>query len=165
VIQGLGQDLWRLWVRKNVTEPLLGGDNSIWSTALSWVMNLGGTGEGSGAGYDYASEAARSVPASMRRAKGGPVWAGGMFQVLEEGRPELLTIGGRSYLMAPGAGYVTPMTGGPGAGGGVSLTQHINIASGVDEAMVYRAMSRAKAEAVAAVRDSANRGGWAAQGA
>lgn len=46
------------------------------------------------------------------RATGGPVSAGGLYEVNERGVPELLTIGGRQMLMMAGqAGYVTPLSG------------------------------------------------------
>lgn len=55
------------------------------------------------------------------RANGGPVAAGGMYQVNERGTPELLNVGGNQYLMmGKNSGSVTPMGGaaGGGAGGG-----------------------------------------------
>lgn len=56
-----------------------------------------------------------SVPG---RANGGPVAAGQMYEVNERGIPELLTYGGKQYLMMGNqSGNVTPMGG--SAGGGI----------------------------------------------
>lgn len=56
------------------------------------------------------------------RAAGGPTYAGGMYRVNENG-PELLSTGGKSYLMmGAGKGHVTPLGGkGASAGGGVNV--------------------------------------------
>jgi uncharacterized coiled-coil protein SlyX len=51
-----------------------------------------------------------------RRAVGGPVIAGGMYNVTEYGQPEILSAGGSQYLMMGNqGGYVTPLRG-EGAG-------------------------------------------------
>ena len=53
------------------------------------------------------------------RANGGPVAAGGMYQVNERGTPELLNVGGNQYLMmGKNSGSVTPMGGAAGGGSG-----------------------------------------------
>jgi hypothetical protein len=64
------------------------------------------------------------------KASGGPVSAGKMYEVNEQGIPELLDFGGRQFLMMPGGGngYVTPLSGGAGGsaggmGGGQTLIQ------------------------------------------
>lgn len=64
------------------------------------------------------------------RASGGPVGAGKMYEVNEQGVPELLDFGGRQFLMMPtdGDGYVTPLSGGAGgtgAAGGSIVVQII----------------------------------------
>ena len=43
------------------------------------------------------------------RARGGPVSADEFYEVNEGGRPELLSLAGRTYLMPGGEGRVTPM--------------------------------------------------------
>lgn len=56
------------------------------------------------------------------RASGGSVSAGSMYEVNELG-PELLSTGGRDYLMMGGeGGYVTPITPGAASGGGGPVT-------------------------------------------
>lgn len=61
------------------------------------------------------------------RASGGPVMAGGFYPVNENG-PELLGIGGKSYLMmGPQSGQVTPLQSGQGGGRPpVVITMHIH---------------------------------------
>lgn len=72
------------------------------------------------------------------RAGGGPVAAGGLYQVNENGPGEMLSVGGRQFLMmGPQAGVVTP-TKQHGAGGAT-----INIA-------VQPTSTRRTAEQVAA---------------
>lgn len=83
------------------------------------------------------------------KASGGPVSAGSFYEVNERG-PELLTVGGRDYLMmGANNGKVTPAS----MGGGV--TQHITIdargaAPGTEE-RIHQAMGEATRQAYAAV--------------
>lgn len=73
-----------------------GAGGSWWGSALSWIGSLFGGG----------------------RATGGPVMANSMYEVNERG-PELLSVGGRQFLMMGStSGYVTP-----GGGSGISVTQ------------------------------------------
>ena len=58
------------------------------------------------------------------RANGGPVWAGGIFEVGEFNRPELLHVDNKQYLIPGNQGQVTPM--GSGTMGG-SVTQVFNV--------------------------------------
>lgn len=52
------------------------------------------------------------------RAYGGPVAAGGLYEVNERGAPEMLAVGGRQYLMmGPQAGTVQPVQQSRGFGG------------------------------------------------
>jgi hypothetical protein len=56
------------------------------------------------------------------KAIGGPVQSGSMYEVSENGAPELLTVGGKSFLMMGNkSGYVSP--GANGNGGGQSNVQ------------------------------------------
>lgn len=51
-----------------------------------------------------------TISTSGKRATGGSTRAGHAYEVLEEGRSELLTEGGRTFLMAARDGYVTPLS-------------------------------------------------------
>lgn len=99
------------------------------------------------------------------RANGGPVTAGGLYEVNERGPGELFTSGGKQYLLPGADGFVTPGTRGlaQGGNGGTSISQNISIdARGADPSVALRieaAMRRAKAETLAAVQANANRGG------
>lgn len=63
------------------------------------------------------------------RAAGGPVSAGGLYRVNEKG-PELLTVGGRDYLMMGSRGGSVTPNGGTAPGGGRVTVNVINNASG-----------------------------------
>lgn len=78
-----------------------GGSNSLLSTAGSiFTALLGGKGGGSGMPDD--------VPTRGTRALGGPVEPGSLYQVNEQG-PEVLSVGGKNYLMMGAqGGTVTP---------------------------------------------------------
>jgi lambda family phage tail tape measure protein len=98
-----------------------GGDilGSLFSSAL-------GLFTGGGAGMPD------SVPTRGGRARGGRVEAGGLYPVNElasHGPGEILTSGGRQYLMARESGYVQPMQAG---GGGVQQVNHFHISGPVD---------------------------------
>lgn len=94
-----------------------------------------------------------SIPLPTRGglATGGSARAGGFYEVNEKG-PELLSVGGRSYLMMGGKdGFVTPNGGsgggsGAGSGGGGPLVQqtlHISIDSRTDRAEVAQLITKA----------------------
>lgn len=71
------------------------------------------------------------IPAGAR-AQGGAVAGGKMYEVNEQGAPELLGMNGRQYVMMPQgqSGYVTPM-GASGGGSGGGATVVLNIQSAV----------------------------------
>ncbi|AKJ28844.1 phage tail tape measure protein [Caldimonas brevitalea] len=74
------------------------------------------------------------------RAIGGPVSAGNMYRVNENG-PELLDVGGRQYLMMGDQnGKVTPNA------GGTVINQTVNVGQGVSRAEVYQAVKTANAQ-------------------
>ncbi len=78
----------------------------------------------------------------LGKASGGPVSAGGMYRVNENG-PELLNIAGKQYLMMGSQpGSVTPN----GAGGGNSVTVNVNqsFASGTSRATTLQAAADAR---------------------
>lgn len=99
VLEGIAQDIVRIVVRRNITEPL---GRAI--ADFDWGSLFGGG-----------------------RATGGPVRAGMLYEVNEQSGPgELLTAGGRTYLMANQDGYVTPTVAGSAKGAGGAATQ-INV--------------------------------------
>ena len=82
---------------------------------------------------------------SGERAHGGPVSAGRLYEVAEQGRAELLEMGGRSYLIPGSDGTVVPagMWGGGGAGGGGYVDNRVfNIQTGSDPQAVVEAIKR-----------------------
>ena len=113
--------------------------------------------------YSYASEAALSVASSGRRALGGPVSRGGIYQVVEKGEPEMVRYGDKSYLLSPGDGQVSPMSSGQGGSPSLNVTINTNVAPGTDAATLRSAMAEATRNAVAAVRNSMYSGGWASR--
>lgn len=80
------------------------------------------------------------------RAGGGPTSPGKMYEVNEQGTPELLEYGGREFLLSgKRSGYVRPLTaggGGAGAGGWVSADTY-NIGQGVSAGQVAAAIKAA----------------------
>jgi lambda family phage tail tape measure protein len=75
------------------------------------------------------------------RAAGGPVAAGGLYRVNEKG-PELLSVGGRDYLMMGSQiGSVTPNDK-LGSGGGNHQVVNINVAAGAQRTEVMAAIQR-----------------------
>jgi lambda family phage tail tape measure protein len=97
LIRSILADLARLQARK-----LTGALAQLLSSAIG-----GAVGGGGGAGMPD------DVPTRGGRAIGGPVSAGGTYQVNERGSPELLNVGGKQFLMMGNqSGNVTPGTGG-----------------------------------------------------
>ncbi len=80
------------------------------------------------------------------RAHGGPVSAGRLYEVAEQGRAELLEMGGRTYLIPGSDGTVVPAgaSAGAGGGGGGSYVDNrtINIQTGSDPQAVVEAIKR-----------------------
>lgn len=66
------------------------------------------------------------------RAHGGTVSPGKLYEVNEQG-PELISVGGKDYLMSGSqAGYVTPSAAGGGGSGGGGLTVNVPVALSVN---------------------------------
>lgn len=86
-----------------------------WMESLFGSMGSSGEGSSMGGGlFSFFSSLFGSAPG---RAIGGPVRAGGLYEVGERG-PEMLSAGGRNYMIPNRAGMVAPMqAGGSGAGG------------------------------------------------
>lgn len=79
------------------------------------------------------------------RASGGPTSPGKMYEVNEQGTPELLEYGGREFLLSgKRSGYVRPLTAG-GAAGGVVMASNdtYNIGQGVSAGQVAAAIKAA----------------------
>jgi lambda family phage tail tape measure protein len=117
------QGLIRIQIQEAMTK-MFGGSNggvlgSLINTGLSWLT--GGASATSGAGqYSLTSGGSGGLGLKLPgRATGGPVSAGGMYEVNERGMPELLKVGGKQVLLMAGqSGYVTPLAwqGGGAAG-------------------------------------------------
>jgi len=97
VLGGLAQDIMKIFVRKTITEPI-GGFFSDLFGGFSFGSLFGG------------------------RAIGGPVSAGGIYQVNERG-PEMLSVAGKEYLMMGNqSGKVSP-----GVGSSVNIVQNFTV--------------------------------------
>ena len=79
------------------------------------------------------------------RASGGPTSPGKMYEVNEQGTPELLEYGGREFLLSgKRSGYVRPLTaGGAGGAGTVISNDTYNIGQGVSAGQVAAAIKAA----------------------
>ncbi len=64
---------------------------------------------------------------SGKRATGGPVGAGRLYEVAEQGRAELLEMGGRTYLIPGSDGHVVPASAWGGAAGGSTAGGHTTV--------------------------------------
>ena len=96
MVQSIIADLLRIQVKRAVAGGLEG--------LLGMLGAFGGAGAGIG-----TNNTGGQLPTAGGRAIGGPVSRGGMYQVLEKGKPEMLTSGGKSYLMTGAqGGQVTP---------------------------------------------------------
>jgi hypothetical protein len=97
VLKGLEQDILRIVTRKLVTEPLGEFFSNLFKPS----------GGGGGGGFDFLTTALQFITGS--RAIGGPVGAGGLYEVNERGRPEMLQMDGREFLlMGNRRGWVDP---------------------------------------------------------
>jgi hypothetical protein len=93
----------------------------------------------------------RNVP--LGRARGGPVDGNRVYEVVEQGEPELLQQGGRTYLIPSGSGNVVPLSGMnsmAGVGGGGSITVIVNNPIVASEAEFQRMVTRAANRGLAA---------------
>jgi lambda family phage tail tape measure protein len=98
-----------------------GGRNFFESTASSIFTALLGGASGGGSGMPD------SVPTRGGRAMGGPVESGSLYEVNEKG-PEVLSVGGKNYLMMGAqSGTVTPNanTAAPAPSGNTYLTVNV----------------------------------------
>ncbi|RMX06710.1 phage tail tape measure protein [Corticibacter populi] len=136
------------------------------------MLGTSGSGQVSqaagGGTYSLASGSS-GLGLKLGRANGGPVAAGDMRPVNERGTPELLTYGGKQYLMmGQTGGHVTPLDGRAGRGlasaGGMTLV--VNARNHIDsrtdradvEQSIYRGMTLAVEEAQAQMQYKMSRG-------
>ena len=103
------------------------------------LTSIFGGGIGTVAGYDTATNAqqvAYDVSVSGGRRSGGPVAGGNLYEVAEGGAPELLTSGGKTYLMMgaqggnvqpAGWGGSAPVSAAPPTGGMMPMSIELNI--------------------------------------
>ena len=125
VLKGLEKDIIRIMARKLVTEPIGNavsgwlkdaGVNSMGSSGGGGSSFLSSIGSMVGAWFGGGSSSVPSYGAGSGwtnvlggRAGGGNVDAGGLYRVNERGRPEMLTIDGRDFLMMGNRrGWVDP---------------------------------------------------------
>jgi len=134
VLQGLAQDVTRIFVRKTVTEPL--GE----SLAGAFKGMGGGSGLLSGIKNMFTFDGGGYTGAGSR--SGGLDGKGGFMAVLHPNET------------------VTDHSKG-GITGGVTIIQHINIDSRSDQGTIAAAMVQAKNAAVAEVHNAMRRGAWA----
>jgi hypothetical protein len=131
VLKGLGQDLLKLALRKSVTEPLFNAVSS--SGIFDSIAGLFGGG----------------------KAGGGPVDAGRLYRVNENG-PEMLDVNGSQYLMMGSkGGTVRPGSQMGGGSGGMT----INVGAGASRAEVIAAVQQGVATSVGLVAESNRRRG------
>lgn len=125
ILQGITRIIVEQQLIRPIAQFLQGGSGGFLDFAGSILGNLlGGATGGSGM--------PDGVPTRGGRAMGGPVQAGGLYPVNElarHGPGEILTSGGRQYLMARQDGYVQPMT---PASSGMQVVNNFHITGPVD---------------------------------
>ncbi len=131
VIDSLAQDLLKLFVRKNVTEPLFNAVSG--SGIFDSIGKLFGGG----------------------KAAGGPVAAGKLYRV-NENQPEMLDVNGSQYLMMGSKGGTVRPGSQAGAAGSPIV---INVGAGASRADVISAVQRGIATSVGLVAQSNRRRG------
>jgi len=96
-------DLVRMETRILISQALTAIFGSVSGTSIASNYMAGGGSTYAASGVDW------SVNLSGGRASGGPVAGGSLYEVAEGGKPEVLSSGGRTYLlMGAQDGYVTP---------------------------------------------------------
>jgi hypothetical protein len=144
-----GQTVGDLFIRELKTQfartvlrmPVEFISNAFHDTSTSIVGALMGLVTGAG----YGTPETPGINPQDRRASGGPMRARGLAEVAEEG-PELLRVGGRSYLMMGSKdGYVHSASATRAMGGGRSMSNTFNISidSRTDSAQIHQLVVRA----------------------
>lgn len=101
----------------------------LMSKALEWLSGLFGVGVSAGTASGAFGAGANAGTSSFvgPRAGGGGVQGAGMYEVAEQGNPELLRVGGKTYLMmGADSGEVVPAKAATPAGGAVAGA-HVNV--------------------------------------
>lgn len=132
VLAGLEQDILRIITRRLVTEPLAGGITSL-------LQGLGGDLLGSLFGGGGLPGFASVAGISGGRAGGGGVGSNSLHQVNEYGT-ELLSMGGRDYLLTGRLGGTVRPAG--GSAGAISVNISQSFAPGTDRATIQQAALR-----------------------
>lgn len=123
LVDSIISDIARLIIRQSITGPLAGALNGLFGGGI-----FGGGGPGGG----FSSDASLASFVAGTRATGGPVGAGSLYRVNENG-PELLNVAGNQYLMmGDQPGSVEPVKN--GAGGGVNVAVYVQAAPGMSRA-------------------------------
>jgi lambda family phage tail tape measure protein len=107
------------------------------SKAVSAILGMfagstapSGAGDSLNGGANYTGPGSLSTSWGGGRALGGPVQSNTMYEVAEGGKPELLSMAGRTYLMTgQSGGHVTPASaaGGGGSAGGANVSVAVNV--------------------------------------
>lgn len=153
VLKGIGDDLLRLLVRRNITEPIVGAIGGInWGSLLAGFL-------GSAKGNAFGPSGV--IPFATGGIVNSPTlfgFAGGKTGVMgEAGAEGILPLKrGRDGKL----GVIAS-----GMGGGVVINQTINVAAGASRNEVLQAAATAKAAAVAEIQDLMRRGNMSLRGA
>jgi lambda family phage tail tape measure protein len=154
-------DLIRIQARAAIGSALGG------SGGLGGLLGLLGGGSGlsvdtSVAGSTGGITSDTTLPDLLRggRAIGGPVSRGGLYPINEDGRPEVLKMAGKQYLMTGSQGGTVERAGRGQAGGasGPAVLNVGSVGSGVSYADMLNAMRRALGEYDSGLRRSARQG-------
>lgn len=152
ILKGIGDDLLRLLVRRNITEPIVGAISGFnWGSLLAGFL---GSAQGNAFGpagvIPFASGGVVSSPTMFG-------FGGGRTGLMGEAGPEAilpLKRGRDGKLGVQSAGM-----------GGVVINQTINVAAGASRNEVLQAAATAKAAAVAEIQDLMRRGNMSLRGA
>ncbi|XKE45757.1 hypothetical protein LG302_01030 [Halomonas organivorans] len=118
VLGGIAEDIARITLRETVSAPIAG----MLSSTIGGMFSGGGLA-GPGAYNTSAGGFLGSLGFGGGRRTGGPVEPGKLYEINENGAPEVLRQGGRQYLL-PGTerGRVIPAAGPPPLPGGATPT-------------------------------------------
>ena len=141
VLDGIGKDIAKIIIRKNVTEP-------VGNAANVFFKDLGKRA-GDGGGDGFIGSVLRALGIGGARADGGPVSAGTPYLVGERG-PEIIIPKSSGMVLPNGVGV---------SGGGVTINQTINIDSRSDQASILSAMRQATDMAKSEILRSRQQGG------
>ncbi len=129
LVNSIMADIARIAIKQSITGPL--------ANLLSGALGSAGGGASSG-GTDVLGA---FIAGLGGRAIGGPVSAGGMYEVNEK-RPELLNVAGKQYLMMGNQGGTVEANAG-GGGSNVTVAIHQSFAAGTDRKTTDQAAQQA----------------------